>query len=407
MRKSLLILAAFTPLMFAQTQTLSYTYSGLPLPVYPNDWNTWSIISIFFPRSLAVTKVIVSAQVQYSGVGDLNVYLWSPAGTRTKLLERNCGSLQNIDTTFDDSAATRFSNSCPQPGSGSFQGNEPLANSLNQNSYGFWRLGVENNGSGNTGLFRGFTITIAGTTLGPPFFTGNSVVSSSSFNSDVIAPGDMLTIFGVNLGPTPGVRAGGGNLPTTLGQTTVTLDGVQAPLFYASGDFVQLQAPTGLTPGSNTSIKVSTSSGTSVAVSVPVVPANPGVYTVDVGGAGQAKAINQDGTQNGDGTNTGSDTPAPRGTVIQLFATGLGPLSPAIPAGTPAPISPLSNTTLNVTATIGNQPATVTYAGSAPGEIGVYQVNVQVPLTAPSGADRLVLTAGQNSSQTGVTVQIK
>jgi uncharacterized protein (TIGR03437 family) len=62
---------------------------------------------------------------------------------------------------------------------------------------------------------------------------------------------------------------------------------------------------------------------------------------------------------------------------------------------------------LNVTATIGNQPATVTYAGSAPGEIGVYQVNVQVPLTAPSGADRLVLTAGQNSSQTGVTVQIK
>ena len=108
MRKSLLILAAFTPLMFAQTQTLSYTYSGLPLPVYPNDWNTWSIISIFFPRSLAVTKVTVSAQVQYSGVGDLNVYLWSPAGTRTKLLERNCGSLQNIDTTFDDSAATRF-----------------------------------------------------------------------------------------------------------------------------------------------------------------------------------------------------------------------------------------------------------------------------------------------------------
>jgi len=38
--------------------------------------------------------VTASVQVQYSGVGDLNVYMWSPSGTRTKLLERNCGGLQ-------------------------------------------------------------------------------------------------------------------------------------------------------------------------------------------------------------------------------------------------------------------------------------------------------------------------
>ena len=42
-----------------------------------------------------------------SGVGDLNVYLYSADGTRTKLLERNCGGLLNIDTTFDDSATTK------------------------------------------------------------------------------------------------------------------------------------------------------------------------------------------------------------------------------------------------------------------------------------------------------------
>jgi uncharacterized protein (TIGR03437 family) len=407
MRKPVLILAAaLAPLALAQTQTFTYSYSGLPLPIYPDDWNVVSIIRIFVPKSVAITKVTASVQVQYGGVGDLNVYLYSAAGTRTKLLERNCGSLQNIDTTFDDSAPTRFSNSCPQAGSGSFQGNEPLANSVSQNSYGYWRLAVENNGSGNTGLFTGFSITITGTTVGPPFITGDSIVSSSSFNNGAIAPGDQLSIFGVNLGPTPGVRAGPGNLPTTLGQTTVTFDGVPAPLFFVSSGYVALQAPTTLTSGTITNIKVTGPTGSSLAIPVAVVPANPGIFTVDVGGVGPAKANNQDGTQNGDGTITGRDTAAPRGSIISLFASGLGALNPPIPAGTPAPNSPLS-TVPNVTATIGNQSATVTYAGSAPGQIGVYQVNVQVPLTASSGSNRVVLSAGGNSSQIGATVQVK
>src|SRR6516225_1347833 len=107
-RPALILAAALAPLAFAQTQTFTYNYSGLPLPIYPDDWNVVSIVRLLVPRSLSVTKVIASAQVQYVGVGDLNVFLFSAIGTRTKLLERNCGGLVNIDTTFDDSAATRF-----------------------------------------------------------------------------------------------------------------------------------------------------------------------------------------------------------------------------------------------------------------------------------------------------------
>ena len=406
MRKRLFILAALASAAFAQSQTVSYSYSGLPSPVYPNDWNTWSIISIFVPKSLSVTKVTVSAQVQYSGVGDLNVYLWSAAGTRTKLLERNCGGLQNIDTTFDDSAPTRFSSACPATAGGSFQGNEPLANSVGQNAYGFWRLGVENNGSNNSGLFTGYTVTITGTTLGPPFIGDNTVVSTSSFNGGAVAPGDQVSLFGTNLGPTPGVRAGAGTLPTSLSGTTVTFDGVPAPLLFVSGGYIAAQAPTTLTPGATTSIKVTSSSGSTASISMPVIATNPGIFTVDVGGSGQAKAINQDGTENGDGTIFGTDVPAPRGSVIALYASGLGALTPAIPAGTPAPSSPLSIVS-GVTATIGNQPATVVYAGSAPNLVGIYQVNVQVPLTANLGNNRVVLTAGGNTSQAGVTIIVK
>jgi len=92
--------------------------------------------------------------------------------------------------------------------------------------------------------------------------------------------------------------------------------------------------------------------------------------------------------------------------VIQIWASGLGPVNPAIPTGALAPASPLSRTTLDITATIGGQTARVTYAGAAPGMVGVYQVNVLVPVGTPSGANPLVLTAGGNSSQDGVTVQI-
>jgi len=410
MKKSVLALLAFATLAGAQSQTVTYTYSGLPLPLYPDDWNVVSVVRIWIPRALQVTKVTASVQVQYAGTGDLNIFLYSAYGTRTKLLERNCGSLVNIDTTFDDSAPSKFSDACPQAGTGtSFRGNEPLSNSNGENSYGYWRLAAENNGSNSkTGLVTGFSLTITGTTTGPPFIGPNSVVSTTSFNGGAIAPGDQVSIFGVNLGPTPGVRADATtNLPTSLSGTSVTFDGVAAPLFFVSANVVSVQTPTSLAPGSGTTVQVTSSAGTTSTVSVPIVPANPGIFTVEAGGGGQARAINQDGTQNGDGTITGSDTPAPRGSVISIYASGLGPVNPAIPAGTPAPQKPLSVATLPVNATIANQSATVLYAGAAPGLVGVYQVNIQVPLTVGSGTARLVLSVGGNDSQNGVTIQIK
>ena len=409
MRKSLLALVAFVPLAFAQTQTYTYTYSGLPLPIYPDDWNSVAIAGITVPRSITITKVTASVQVEFSGVGDLNVYLFSPQATRTKLLERNCGDLVNIDTTFDDSAESKYADFCPaEAGRGPFRGNEPLANVNNQNAYGTWKLAVENNGSGGTGYLTGFSITVTGTPYGPPVFSSDSVVSVSSFKSGGVAPGEQLVIFGANLGVVGGTWAPANqNLPTVLGSTSVTFDGVAAPLYFAADRGILVQAPTTLTSGTNTSIQVTASGGTSAAVSLPVVPARPGIFTYEAGGSGQAKAINQDGTLNGDGVTVVDSVPAEAGTVLQLFASGLGTVDPAIPAGTIAPSDPLSLVVLPVAATVGGVSATVTYAGAAPTLVGMYQVNVLVPLRTPSGPNRIVLYAGDNSSQDGATVQIK
>jgi len=395
-----------TPLLFGQAQTFTYTYSGLPIPVYPDDWDIISVATIFVPRAISITKVTASLQVQYSGVGDLNVYMYSAAGTRIKLLERNCGSLQNIDTTFDDAATTRYGDTCPpEAGRGPFRGNEPLSNANGQIAYGYWRIAVENNGSDDkTGTLSSFSISITGTPVGTPVIGANTVVSTSSLKNGTVAPGDQVTVFGVNLGPFTGVRAEDGKpLPTTLGGTTVTFDGAAAPVYYVSDRFVSVQAPA-LTAGSTTRIQVTSSSGASASVSVPVVPVKPGLITYEAAGKGQAKAINQDGSLNGDGSTNSSRGAAP-GTIISLYATGLGAVSPSIAPGTPAPGASTVNTP--VSAAIGGRAAQVTYAGAAPSLVGTYQVNVMVPVGLPTGSVRVVLSQEGNSSQDDVTVQIR
>ena len=65
------------------------------------------------------------------------------------------------------------------------------------------------------------------------------------------------------------------------------------------------------------------------------------------------------------------------------------------------------NQTLDVTATVGDIPATVVYAGPAPGEVnGVMQVNVRVP-TGLVGAQAVMITVGNAASQSGITVAVK
>ena len=94
----------------------------------------------------------------------------------------------------------------------------------------------------------------------------------------------------------------------------------------------------------------------------------------------------------------------------------LGPATPVIcpspfiearpPVWTPG--YPLAKPILGpVTATVAGLPATIQYAGSAPGGIyGFTQVNIAIPANAPSGAQPVVISFGSYSTQPGVTVAV-
>jgi uncharacterized protein (TIGR03437 family) len=134
-----------------------------------------------------------------------------------------------------------------------------------------------------------------------------------------------------------------------------------------------------------------------------VLPSWPCLFTLDGSGRGPAAALNQDGT-----VNTPAN-PAPRGSVVSLYATGGGDVEPQTPAGLLAPVEPLHRVRLPVSVTLGGVPALIEYAGASPGLVtGLVQVNVRVPDTvAPGPSLPVSALVGARRTQPAVTLAVR
>jgi len=101
---------------------------------------------------------------------------------------------------------------------------------------------------------------------------------------------------------------------------------------------------------------------------------------------------------------TDSD-PIHRNDVLVIFLTGLGVTSPAVPTGMPSPLNPLAIALTKPSVTIGGMQLPLSYYGLAPGEVGVYQINVKVPANVPTGLSMpLAISQGNYTSSTPVRV---
>ena len=87
-----------------------------------------------------------------------------------------------------------------------------------------------------------------------------------------------------------------------------------------------------------------------------------------------------------------------------LFLTGVDPVSPPIPMGEVAPLTPLSPAQADVSATIGSRVATVQFAGAGPLSV-LDQVNLQIPADLPPGDYPVVISVnGVQSNSALITV---
>ena len=237
--------------------------------------------------------------------------------------------------------------------------------------------------------------------LPTPVISG--IGNSANYNSAKVSPGELVTIFGSNLGPTSPVGTevdASKRAVNLLANTVVTFDGAPAPLIYASSTQVTAIVPFSLA-STTTSVQVSHLGVPSAAVSLPVASTAPGIFSLDSSGTGQAVVINQDGTLNS------AANAAPAGSVVYFYATGTGIIAPlpmdGAVVGTTLPISKAV-----VTAHVGGQAATVAYAGGAPGFVsGVMQINVKIPAVGASAKNAVTITVGGVTSQTGIFVATK
>ena len=124
----------------------------------------------------------------------------------------------------------------------------------------------------------------------------------------------------------------------------------------------------------------------------------PGISTVNQQGFGPAAVLHQDGV-----SLVTAQSPAQPGEIIVLFATGLGAVTPPLTTGEPS----TGNATVSTsTVTIDGLPAEVQFSGTAPGFVGLNQINVRIPLNTRSAPDIPVVLSIGGKQSNSVTIAV-
>ncbi len=247
-------------------------------------------------------------------------------------------------------------------------------------------------------------VTLTVTQAAVPQIT--AVVNAASSNPGSIAPGEIVTIYGANMGTTTLTTFifANNSFATTVAGTQVLFDGIFAPIVYVRNDQLSVVVPFEVAGRPTVNIQVRYNGQTSAAFTQRVVDTAPGVFTTNQQGSGQGAIVNENGQVNGPGN------PAGKGRIVAIYLTGGGVMSVGNTTGGVSPVTPLPTlpTNVPVTVTIGGQAAQVQYAGGAPGAIaGLYQINAVIPANIDSGTQPVVVNIGGVPAQGNVTLTVQ
>ena len=232
-----------------------------------------------------------------------------------------------------------------------------------------------------------------------------AVTNAASYDTRV-APGQIVIVWGIGMGPDKLANLGqdaNGLVSTSIGGVRILFDGVPAPLVYASATQCSAVVPYFGAAKATTHVQVEYQGVRSDPLEVAVSATAPGLFTTDLSGKGQGAILNEDNI-----TTNSAQAPARPGSVVILWATGEGITDPPGVDGRPA-VDVLPKPVAPVSVQIGGLPATIEYAGAAPGNMpGLLQINARMSASVqPGNSVPVRVTIGAVTSQDGVTLAVR
>jgi uncharacterized protein (TIGR03437 family) len=162
-----------------------------------------------------------------------------------------------------------------------------------------------------------------------PQISAGGVLNAASYaQPGVLAPGVIFAVFGTSLSNgTTAAAPAASSLPTRLAGARVLVNGVAAPLFYASPGLINAQFPVELAGITNASLQVEVQSAsgtvTSPTITVAVAPYSLGIFTLDENGSGPGMIFRASDSSRicPPGRSDCAANPAVPGEVVSIYMT--------------------------------------------------------------------------------------
>ncbi len=231
---------------------------------------------------------------------------------------------------------------------------------------------------------------------------GASNIGIVGGNAVAVAPGEIVTLFGAGLGDTAtGQPNASGALPTRLGNTTVSVNGVPAPIVATTPGTVAVIVPSS-TSGDQAQFTVAVGGKTVATAASRIFGAAPGIFTAVSGGNNTLAIRNDDGTVNT------SDNAAAQASVITIFITGAGAYSPSLPDGQVATAATDVRTTFPITVLINDESSSVAFVRTVPGQPGsVLQIGARIPADVKSSSGYAVQVKVEKLGSQATTIAVQ
>ncbi|MCC6293649.1 MAG: hypothetical protein IT164_13445 [Bryobacterales bacterium] len=231
---------------------------------------------------------------------------------------------------------------------------------------------------------------------GAPVVFPDSVLNNATFDpGDFVAPGGIIALKGEQLHFGDPLQNTSLPLPTKLGETQVFVNNQPVPLYYVSYQQINFLMPFETAPG-EVAVRVVRNGQQSANTTVRVASRKPRILQLLDSGNEAYYAIAQNASRNNSFPiparyGIPNSEPARPGDTLVVYALGLGAVNPPVVSGAASPGGPLAYATGNWRVIFGSGvfvsgiEITPSYVGLAPGFVGLYQINFQIPADSPKG----------------------